>query len=1337
MITNHNLSNARSSNPERPDLIVEVFDISQYVYRFTILPESEFWQLGFRFGMDKDFIYERSSGEFEWASTVFRDLYLSAENDPKGKMDGAALLHIRTSNFEYGQRIQESPLTYKSGTSVGLLLKFITKTDELSVSLSVEGSEPFEFRLPLYRDYKFFQVFAWFYKLFYGLQITSGRLTSKEFALDQSPFRVGEITFRKGDMFHKGVVAKTNLYVLPASANGTVTPNIYYRASELNIPMPEKRKAGEIQIFDVRASRRKLYAGYAYSVHNDRSSREIIARACDQLLAFSEAHDADIIGLSLPLLGTGAGGLDPRNVANLYAEHFNGLIWMVPVIVSIPSGDVFAKVKLNFIDELTPLFEEGQGPKPELIRKLENQLQVEIADERFELDEQGRLVRLDLSEHAFDCDLSVLATHTGLAYLSLNDSYVADFSFLERLEGLTNLYLGGTNFSDFTLLKQLPLLRTLDLSRNGMSDLEGVAMCCWQLDRLYLANNNLRDAAPLAKFKTLEFLDMSYNFLTDTDSLSNLRGLRNLLLACNQLLTIDGLGQLKHLAILNVRDNRIEDLSVILQLKKLRYLIADKNSFVQQGDLLLTTEENHLPAVAGFYARQAEEKKEPLVLPAKVLLLGNHGSGKTSLRHYLLHNNFASDPDSTHIIEIDQYRFGVPAREIPDAILFDFGGQDYYHGLYRAFLSAGSLYLLLWNETNNLNQFRQDKRGLWTQDFTLNYWLAQKQYLEREKEKLEKPDSALLVQTFADRHRRLSVAYTLGQGVENEFYVALSDAWTQPSLSGLLPIVNDQALAYLRVSLNELIRLRQTRRSEPRWYHDFIAYILWQQNAADHHALSLSEIAKHYNRPGAGKLDALKTELQQLHRQGLILYYRTELTDLAWLNPVAVVRYVHETVLSREQLARYHGRIPMAEFINEVPEITAMLIEQKVIFKHGVNDEFIVPNFLRMAKKAAAADNLMVFGLDEPAFVLKFGDFVPFGLMNQIICFFGELPEQKIFWRDRLVFVLEEKAKVLINLDLHQMEINVFLEFTGPEFKEEKARFIRYLFYGIIGLYWDMKMLRFKEFGQFDTGELSSDKYAKEDKLHARLLYAERLRTDALYQPEDLYVSLDGAQFVHYRALCNATNTSLITAYQKNKEGVLILAPKAIPIYPFQPFTANKLRKERTVVISYSKEDLEMVNKFRDYLVPLHQDGLIESPWYCTFLQPGDDWNEEIKKHFEEAELIFFMVSENLMKIPYVMEHEIKTAIDRYNKYKNVKVVPIIMQPYHWQREGQYNLAMFSGLPYTLKAVSSFPNQHEAWHVISESIRIMLVRELDPGVPGELPRELRKSFEKIVRPDKV
>jgi internalin A len=95
---------------------------------------------------------------------------------------------------------------------------------------------------------------------------------------------------------------------------------------------------------------------------------------------------------------------------------------------------------------------------------------------------------------------------------------------------------------------------------------------------------------------------------------------------------------------------------------------------------------------------------------------------------------------------------------------------------------------------------------------------------------------------------------------------------------------------------------------------------------------------------------------------------------------------------------------------NVPAEILAILEKQKVIFKHEYADdggtEYILPNFLPLAETEQADFDLFTFGLTNPAFVLHFQDFLPVGLINQLICFFGRQPDRKKFWRNQIVFLL-------------------------------------------------------------------------------------------------------------------------------------------------------------------------------------------------------------------------------------------------------------------------------------------------------------------------------------------
>ncbi len=159
-----------------------------------------------------------------------------------------------------------------------------------------------------------------------------------------------------------------------------------------------------------------------------------------------------------------------------------------------------------------------------------------------------------------------------------------------------------------------------------------------------------------------------------------------------------------------------------------------------------------------------------------------------------------------------------------------------------------------------------------------------------------------------------------------------------------------------------------------------------------------------------------------------------------------------------------------------------------------------------------------------------------------------------------------------------------------------------------------------------------------------------------------------------------------------------------------------------------------MINQFRRYLMPLQREGLIENPWYCTELVAGDEWDTVIQQKFAQADIVFFMVSEHLMTNNYVLENELRSTIQRWEKDRNVRIVPIFLVPYPLDSEGPYRLGAFTGLPYDIHAVSLFADQHEAWDIIYHSVKMMLEADRQSTRDESLLQEgLKKKFESIIQ----
>ena len=84
----------------------------------------------------------------------------------------------------------------------------------------------------------------------------------------------------------------------------------------------------------------------------------------------------------------------------------------------------------------------------------------------------------------------------------------------------------------------------------------------------------------------------------------------------------------------------------------------------------------------------------------KIFILGNGGVGKTQLSRRL--QDLVFDPEilTTHGIELSFVKTNVNLENVNGSVrlnLWDFGGQEIYHGSHTLFLHGQAIFLLLWN----------------------------------------------------------------------------------------------------------------------------------------------------------------------------------------------------------------------------------------------------------------------------------------------------------------------------------------------------------------------------------------------------------------------------------------------------------------------------------------------------------------------------------------------------------------------------------------------------------------------------------------------------------------
>src|SRR5439155_6516704 len=97
---------------------------------------------------------------------------------------------------------------------------------------------------------------------------------------------------------------------------------------------------------------------------------------------------------------------------------------------------------------------------------------------------------------------------------------------------------------------------------------------------------------------------------------------------------------------------------------------------------------------------------------AKLLVVGEGGTGKSSLLKALRGEEFDADLVTTHGIEVGELHVPHPELAGTEITLntWDFGGQHIYHATHQFFLTKRLLYLVVWNARLGAEQGRL---GFW------------------------------------------------------------------------------------------------------------------------------------------------------------------------------------------------------------------------------------------------------------------------------------------------------------------------------------------------------------------------------------------------------------------------------------------------------------------------------------------------------------------------------------------------------------------------------------------------------------------------------------------------
>src|SRR2546421_3669197 len=103
------------------------------------------------------------------------------------------------------------------------------------------------------------------------------------------------------------------------------------------------------------------------------------------------------------------------------------------------------------------------------------------------------------------------------------------------------------------------------------------------------------------------------------------------------------------------------------------------------------------------------------------------------------------------------------------------------------------------------------------------------------------------------------------------------------------------------------------------------------------------------------------------------------------------------------------------------------------------------------------------------------------------------------------------------------------------------------------------------------------------------------------------------------------------------------------------------------IFFCYAHEDESLLNNLKIHLRLLQRQGLIDV-WHDRDISAGMEWEQEISKHLNSAQIILLLVSSDFIDSDYCYSVEMKRAMER-NEKGEARVIPVIFRPVTWQYE--------------------------------------------------------------------
>ncbi len=850
----------------------------------------------------------------------------------------------------------------------------------------------------------------------------------------------------------------------------------------------------------------------------------------------------------------------------------------------------------------------------------------EIPEEVFELTE---LEELRLSNYVLNLEKGkwIESQNTG-AYNLLHELPEG----IKRLKKLTKLYVGGFpnrwEIKDISILKDLTNLQSLDLR-----------------------SNNISDISILKDLTNLQSLDLRSNNISDISILKDLTNLQSLYLSSNNISDISPLRYLIEKGI----PVTFKEYGSGIRLYECPVTIPPKEIAEEGNEAIIR------------YFQEIDRKGTSFIYEAKLLLVGEGGVGKTSLRVKLADPDALLPKKEERTRGIDVVRLPIEGKNKQPFYMnvWDFGGQDIYHATHRFFLTRRSLYVLL-TETRR-------------QDDNFDYWI---------------PNIHLFggnSPTLVVNNKMEGFPRTVSIGAFRK-----NDAFNIPENISEVNLKNGEGLEKLRASIcHHIQQLPLVGNPVPTtWLKVREALNELSQQKAYISYQDFENICKDKDITEPLKISDLG---KYLHDLGVILWYHDikVLKHKVILQPTwatdAVYLIIDDTIIQENKGHFCQADIERvwadATYANMHDELLALMDAFRLCYQKKNQDAYIIPSMLRPDEPDDIWDEK-----DNVRLHYEY-EFMPKGLANQLTAemHLNIASDEKV-WSQGVVLerngsevkVVENRGDKKLTLSARGFQPDAFLYGIQMKLEEIHAGYSGIDVQIVVPCSCNHCLNNKKRHSTFEFDELT-------DRLKRGKSQIRCNKSD-----EDLDIQ---------KILGRVGITPVKMDEEGNEWGAIYINRDA--------FTKEETPKpdKLKVFISYSKSDKDKIeNELKPDLKNLERQDKIAT-WYDGDLLAGSEWDAKIKQKLQEADIVLLMVSRKFIATDYIWDVEIGQAINKHNKGEAV-VIPIILSPCVWTGKAT-PFSKLSALPQKGKPISKHEDQDEAWTEVLQGIKKVINQKLN------------------------